>query len=156
MLVDLEDRRVVFSAGKHGILWKLDRETGEFLGHKETVFQNVFDHIDPETGAVTYRQDIADAQFEELVPACPSTAGGKNWHPMSYHPGSGLLILPLSQTCMELAAREVAFEIGSGGVGMSARPFFEMPDTEGRSASSPRSTPRPWKKSGASSSGRRS
>ncbi len=132
VLVDLEDRRVVFSAGKHGILWKLDRETGEFLGHKETVFQNVFDHIDPETGAVTYRQDIADAQFEELVPACPSTAGGKNWHPMSYHPGSGLLILPLSQTCMELAAREVAFEIGSGGVGMSARPFFEMPDTEGR------------------------
>ena len=132
VLVDLEDRRVVFSAGKHGILWKLDRETGEFLGHKETVFQNVFDHIDPETGAVTYRQDIADAQFEQLVPACPSTAGGKNWHPMSYHPGSGLLILPLSQTCMELAAREVAFEIGSGGVGMSARPFFEMPDTEGR------------------------
>ena len=47
-------------------------------------------------------------------------------------PGSGLLILPLSQTCMELAAREVAFEIGSGGVGLSARPFFEMPDTEGR------------------------
>ena len=132
VLVDLEDRRVVFSAGKHGILWKLDRETGEFLGHKETVFQNVFDHIDPVTGAVTYRQDIADAQFEQLVPACPSTAGGKNWHPMSYHPGSGLLILPLSQTCMELSAREVAFEIGSGGVGMSARPFFEMPDTEGR------------------------
>ena len=132
VLVDLEDRRVVFSAGKHGILWKLDRETGEFLGHKETVFQNVFDHIDPVTGAVTYRQDIADAQFEQLVPACPSTAGGKNWHPMSYHPGSGLLILPLSQTCMELAAREVAFEIGSGGVGLSARPFFEMPDTEGR------------------------
>ena len=132
VLVDLEDRKVVFSAGKHGILWKLDRETGEFLGHKETVFQNVFDHIDPETGAVTYRQDIIDAQFEQLVPACPSTAGGKNWHPMSYHPGSGLLILPLSQTCMELAAREVAFEIGSGGVGLSARPFFEMPDTEGR------------------------
>ena len=132
VLVDLDDRRVVFSAGKHGILWKLDRETGEFLGHKETVFQNVFDRIDPQTGAVTYRQDIIDAQLEELVPACPSTAGGKNWHPMSYHPDSGLLILPLSQTCMELAGREVAFEVGSGGVGMSARPFFEMPDTEGR------------------------
>ncbi len=132
VLVDLDDRRVVFSAGKHGILWKLDRETGEFLGHKETVFQNVFDRIDPQTGAVTYRQDIIDAELEQLVPACPSTAGGKNWHPMSYHPDSGLLILPLSQTCMELAGREVAFEVGSGGVGMSARPFFEMPDTEGR------------------------
>ena len=92
----------------------------------------MFDRIDPDTGAVTYRQDIADAQFEQLVPACPSTAGGKNWHPMSYHPGTGLLILPLAQSCMELAAREVAFELGSGGVGMSSRPFREMPGTDGR------------------------
>ena len=132
VLVDVGGRKTVFSAGKHGILWKLDRETGAFLGHKETVYQNVFDRIDPETGAVTYRQDIADAGFEQLVPACPSTAGGKNWHPMSYHPGSGLLVLPLAQSCMELAAREVAFELGSGGVGMSSRPFHEMPGTDGR------------------------
>ena len=132
VLVDVGGRKAVFSAGKHGILWKLDRETGAFLGHKETVHQNVFDHIDPETGAVTYRQDIADARFEQLVPACPSTAGGKNWHPMGYHPGSGLLVLPLAQSCMELAAREVAFELGSGGVGMSSRPFHEMPGTDGR------------------------
>ena len=132
VLVDVGPRKTVFSAGKHGILWKLDRETGEFLGYKETVYQNVFDHIDPETGAVTYRQDIVDAQFEELVPACPSTAGGKNWHPMSYHPEAGLVILPLAQTCMELAVREVPLELGSGGVGMSSRPFHEMPGTDGR------------------------
>ena len=131
VLVDVGGRRAVFSAGKHGILWKLDRETGEFLGYKEAVHQNVFDRIDPETGEVTYRQDIIDAQFEQLVPACPSTAGGKNWHPMSYHPGSGLLILPLAQTCMEIAVREVPLELGSGGVGMSSRPFHEMPGTDG-------------------------
>ena len=131
VLVDVGGRKAVFSAGKHGILWKLDRETGEFLGYKETVHQNVFDHIDPDTGAVTYRQDIIDAQFEQLVPACPSTAGGKNWHPMSYHPGTGLLIMPLAQTCMEIAVREVPLELGSGGVGMSSRPFHEMPGTDG-------------------------
>ena len=132
VLVDVGGRKVVFSAGKHGILWKLDRETGEFLGHKETVFQNVFDRIDPETGEVTYRQDIIDARFEQLVPACPSTAGGKNWHPMSYHPGSGLLILPLAQTCMEMAVREVPLELGSGGVGVSSRPFHATPGTDGK------------------------
>ena len=131
VLVDVGGRKAVFSAGKHGILWKLDRETGEFLGYREAVHQNVFDRIDPETGAVTYRQDIIDAQFEQLVSACPSTAGGKNWHPMSYHPGSGLLILPLAQTCMEIAVREVPLELGSGGVGMSSRPFHEMPGTDG-------------------------
>lgn len=132
VLVDVDGRSVVFSAGKHGILWKLDRETGEFLGYTETVYQNVFDSIDPDTGAVTYRQDIIDAEFEQLVPACPSTAGGKNWHPMSYHPGAGLLVMPLAQSCMEMAVREVPLELGSGGVGMSSRPFHEMPGTDGR------------------------
>ena len=123
VLVDVGGRPVVFSVGKHGILWKLDRRTGEFLGYKETVYQNVFERIDPDTGNVTYRRDIRDAKVGEAMSACPSTAGGKNWHPMSYHPGAGLLVIPLAQTCMEMTGREVALEEGSGGVGMQSEAF---------------------------------
>ena len=36
------DYNLDFTIGKHGILWKLDRRTGRFLGLKETVFQNIF------------------------------------------------------------------------------------------------------------------
>ena len=50
VLVDDQGQNYVFSAGKAGILWKLDRKTGKYLGHKEMVFQNVYDSIDP-----TYR-----------------------------------------------------------------------------------------------------
>ena len=50
VLVDVGGQKLVFTIGKAGILWKLDRKTGKFLGHKETVFQNVFDRIDPKTG----------------------------------------------------------------------------------------------------------
>ena len=131
VLVDVAGRLVVFSIGKHGILWKLDRSTGAFLGFKETVYQDVFERIDPDTGAVTYRQDIREATIDVAMSACPSTAGGKNWHPMSYHPGAGLLVIPLAQTCMEMTGREVALEEGSGGVGMRSRPFLEMPGTNG-------------------------
>ena len=127
VLVDTGGRKAVFSAGKHGILWKLDRETGEFLGHKETVYQNVFDRIDPETGAVTYRQDIADAQFEQLVPACPSTAGGKNWHPMGYHPGIGSAG-PAARAVVHGAGRPRGrLRARLGRRRMSSRPFHEMP-----------------------------
>ena len=35
VLVDVAGRPVVFSIGKHGILWKLDRRTGAFLGFTE-------------------------------------------------------------------------------------------------------------------------
>ena len=49
---------------------------------------------------------------------------------MSYHPGTGQLIIPLSQSCMEMSGREVEFKEGSGG-GAANRRFFEMPGTNG-------------------------
>lgn len=130
VLVDRGDDKFVLSIGKYGILWKNDRVTGEFKGFTETVFQNAFTNIDPDTGEVTYRQDIQNAQLNEWTSACPSSAGGKDWHSMTYHPPSGTIIAPLSQTCLENAAREVALVQGGGGVGAS-RKFFEMPGTDG-------------------------
>ena len=50
VLVDDDDQNLVFTVGKDGILWKLDRKTGKYLGHKETVFQNVWERFDPQTG----------------------------------------------------------------------------------------------------------
>ena len=130
VLVDRDGRRLVLSIGKHGILWKNDRETGEFLGFTETVFQNTFSNIDPQTGAITYRGDIIDAQIDEWTPACPSSAGGKDWHSMTYHPPTGVLIAPLSQTCPENQASAIELRPGGGGVG-AARLFFEMPGSDG-------------------------
>ena len=43
VLVDSGGQNLVFTVGKDGILWKLDRKTGRYLGHKETVFQNVWE-----------------------------------------------------------------------------------------------------------------
>jgi alcohol dehydrogenase (cytochrome c) len=51
VLIDVDGDKALFTIGKPGILWKLDRETGRFLDHRETVFQNVFDRIDPETAS---------------------------------------------------------------------------------------------------------
>ena len=49
---------------------------------------------------------------------------------MSYHPPTGVLIAPLSQTCLENRAMEVELEPGGGGLG-AARLFYEMPGTDG-------------------------
>ena len=47
VLVDAGNEKWVLSVGKDGVLWKHDRATGEYLGHAETVFQNVWASFDP-------------------------------------------------------------------------------------------------------------
>ena len=48
MLVDEGSQKLLLTAGKKGILWKLDRTNGKFLDYVPTVFQNVFTSIDPQ------------------------------------------------------------------------------------------------------------
>jgi alcohol dehydrogenase (cytochrome c) len=131
VLVDAGGQNLLFTIGKDGVLWKLDRKSGKFLDFKETVFQNIFDSIDKKTGEVHYRNEIVEQRAEEWVQACPSTEGGHNWQAMSYHPPTGQLIIPLSQSCMEMFGRPTEPKEGSGGTSANRR-FFEMPGSEGK------------------------
>jgi len=131
VIVELNGEPVVLSMGKHGILWKLDARDGRFRGLVETIYQNVFDYIDPQSGAVRYREDIASVEIGDWLSVCPSTAGGKNWHSMGYHPGSQLMIIPLSQSCMEFSPREAILEAGTPGTAGADRMFWPMPGTNG-------------------------
>jgi alcohol dehydrogenase (cytochrome c) len=131
LLVDDENQNLLFTVGKDGILWKLDRKTGKYLGHQETVFQNVWERFDPQTGRPSYRSDILEQRFGEWVQGCPSTEGGHNWPASSYHPGINALIIPLSQSCLELSAQKIEQKEGGGSGGGAARRFYEMPGSEG-------------------------
>jgi alcohol dehydrogenase (cytochrome c) len=135
VLVDGKDadqgQNFVFSAGKTGILWKLDRKTGKYLGHKEMVFQNVYDSINPTTGEPHYRNDIVEQRIGEGVLGCPSTEGGKNWPAMSYYPPGNRLIVPLSQSCLEFSAQVVDKTEGAGAGGGARARYFEMPGSNG-------------------------
>jgi alcohol dehydrogenase (cytochrome c) len=130
VLIDVGGDKTVFTIGKPGILWKLDRESGAFIDHHETVFQNVFDRIDPETGQPRYRADIVAGKVGEWVQGCPSTEGGHNWQAMTYNVPTRRLIIPLSQSCIEIRGQQVEFVAGGGSSGADRR-FFEMPGTDG-------------------------
>ena len=67
VLVDDNGQKLVFSAGKDGVLWKNERLTGKYLGHKETVFQNIYDSFDPVTGEPHFRNDIVEQRIGEWV-----------------------------------------------------------------------------------------
>jgi alcohol dehydrogenase (cytochrome c) len=131
VLVDAGDEKWVFSAGKDGVLWKHDRRNGRYLGHVETLFQNVWASFDRETGTPRYRDDILEHEVGEWIDGCPSTEGGKNWQAMSFHRPSRRMIIPLSQSCIAIRAQAIAQTPGGGSAGGADRRFYEMPGTDG-------------------------
>jgi alcohol dehydrogenase (cytochrome c) len=131
VLIDSGNEKWVFSAGKDGVLWKHNRRTGEYKGHVETVFQNVWASFNPDNGTPRYREDILNAQIGEWIDSCPSTAGGKNWHAMSFHAPSRQMIIPLSQSCAALRPQKIEQVAGGGSGGGADRRFYEMPGTNG-------------------------
>ncbi len=128
VLIDHGASKEVFTIGKTGFLWKLDRVTGKFLGIKPTVFQNVFAKVDEKTGALEYRKDILEQKTNQYYSSCPGPEGGHDWQATSYHQPTDNLIIPLSQSCVMIAGRDVDKKIGSGGTA-ATQLFFFMPGT---------------------------
>ena len=85
--------------GKTGVVYTLDRETGEFLWATPTVTQNVISHIDGATGAVTENSEVVFSALGQEVLACPSWAGGKDWEAGAYSPLPNMMYMPLRSTC---------------------------------------------------------
>ena len=130
VLIDVDGEPMLFTGGKEGFLWRLDRRDGSFRGLAETMPQDLFSEVDQETGRVTYRQDIIDAGVNEPIRGCPSIYGGRNWQASAYSPESGALVFPLHMLCMEFIGHEVELAEGAGGYGGESE-VFPMPEAEG-------------------------
>jgi alcohol dehydrogenase (cytochrome c) len=130
VLVNIDGQQLMFTIGKDGILWKLDRKTGAFIDFTETMFQNIFETLDRETGRVHYRQDIIDAKIGDPIDVCPGIYGGHNWQATAYNPHNGTLVIPLHQTCVEMVGQEVKMVEGYGGYGGASR-AYAMPGSNG-------------------------
>jgi alcohol dehydrogenase (cytochrome c) len=97
-----ERRRVVTGIpGKTGIVYTLDRATGEFLWARPTVEQNVVTKIDGATGDVIENDSLHFTAAHQTVFVCPTTNGGKNWPAGAYSPRTKTMYFPMANTCMK-------------------------------------------------------
>ena len=100
-----EVRKVITGIpGKTGIVYTLDRETGEFLWATPTVFQNIIQNIDGATGEVTENPEVVFRETEQIVFVCPTWLGGKNWETGTYSPLTNTMYYPLRNTCADMMA----------------------------------------------------
>ncbi len=95
-----EERRVVTGIpGKTGLVYTLDRATGEFLWARPTITQNVIERIDGATGAVEIRADALFTAPDQSRLICPTTNGGKNWPAGAYSPRTKTMYFTMANTC---------------------------------------------------------
>ena len=97
-------RGVTGIPGKTGIVYTLDRETGEFLWATPTITQNVVSGIDGATGAVTENAELIFTAAGQTVLACPHASGGKDWEAGAYSPRTNLMYMPLRNVCSRMRA----------------------------------------------------
>ena len=100
-----ERRKVVTGIpGKTGVVYTLDRETGEFLWATPTITQNVISDIDGATGAVTENSEVIFRSVGQEVLACPTWLGGKDWEAGAYSPLTNTMYFPLRNACARMLA----------------------------------------------------
>ena len=90
--------------GKTGVVYTLDRETGEFLWATPTITQNVISGIDGATGAVSENAELVFTAQGQTVLACPHASGGKDWEAGAYSPLTNTMYMPLRNVCARMRA----------------------------------------------------
>ncbi|MEP7352214.1 MAG: PQQ-binding-like beta-propeller repeat protein [Acidobacteriota bacterium] len=100
------ERRKVLTGipGKTGIIYTLDRQTGEFLWARPTVRQNVVANIDGATGKVTVNPETTFSAAGETHFICPTASGGKDFQAGAYSPVTNAMYYGLQNTCAEQTA----------------------------------------------------
>ncbi len=119
ILIDADGRSSVFTMGKLGILWELDRMTGKFLSVHDLGYQNLLD-VDRQTGKATYRPEMIPQAGVEIQ-FCPSSTGFKSLRAMAYHPETQAFYIPLILACQTGTFNEVKRVEGGGGSGGGRR-----------------------------------
>ena len=128
ILVDLgRGRSSVFSMGKLGILWELDRRSGAFVNARDLRYQNLID-VDPRTGKATYRPNMLPKPGVPIE-FCPTASGVKSLRAMAYHPGTQAFYIPLNLSCERGTFSNVERVEGGGGSGGGRRTNLMHPES---------------------------
>jgi alcohol dehydrogenase (cytochrome c) len=85
-------RKVMLWANRNGLMYVLDRTTGEFLLGKPFTNVNWMDGFDPKGRPHRVADKLPGPNAPVIM---PTVLGGTNWYPPSYSPKTGLFYIPL-------------------------------------------------------------
>jgi alcohol dehydrogenase (cytochrome c) len=115
-------RKLVVTGGKTAIFDAVDAATGAYVFGKDLGVQNLVTSIDPQTGEKTVNPAVQpEAGKPKLL--CPAASGARNWPATALNPQTGLLFIPITETCTEYTyAPRTPAETAAGGADMRFAP----------------------------------
>jgi alcohol dehydrogenase (cytochrome c) len=94
VLADIEFRgrmrKAMLWANRNGLMYVLDRTTGEFLQGKPFVKVNWMNGFDPKGRPIRVPGKVPVGSGGDGTPIMPTVLGGTNWYPPSFSPKTGL------------------------------------------------------------------
>ena len=128
-------RKVILQAPKNGFFYVIDRITGQFVSGVPFTATNWATGLDPVSGRPI---ESPQARYG-LTPVTltPGPPGAHNWHPMSFHPGTGLAYFPVRTNAFQYSI-DPAYKYNKGGrnLGVIAGPGA-LPRGSGEEPASP-------------------
>jgi len=105
-------RKVILQAPKNGFFYVIDRITGQFVSGVPFTATNWATGLDPLSGRPI---ESPQARYG-LTPVTltPGPPGAHNWHPMSFHPGTGLAYFPVRTNAFQYSI-DPAYKYNKGG-----------------------------------------
>jgi alcohol dehydrogenase (cytochrome c) len=129
--IDGRARKLVVTGGKLAIFDAVDAATGAFVFSQDAGYQNLITAIDPATGDKTVNP-AAQPEAGKAKFFCPSNFGARNWPATALNPHTGILYVPITETCADYTyAPGSAAQTAQGGVDMRFLPRI-APGSDGK------------------------
>jgi PQQ-dependent dehydrogenase (methanol/ethanol family) len=125
ILVDLnwkgQQRKVLVHPDRNGLVYVVDRTTGEVLSANFYHVVNSHEGVDLMTGRIKVKSDKYPIQDQVIRNSCPTAPGAKDWSPSSFSHKTGLLYIPHNNLCMDWESVEANYIEGTPYVGAEVR-----------------------------------
>jgi PQQ-dependent dehydrogenase (methanol/ethanol family) len=122
-LVNGRDRQVAVHPDRNGLIYVLDRATGEVLSADPFAPVNSNTGVDLKTGRLQMVEEKKPVEGKVVRNICPAAPGAKDWNPSAYSPRTGLLYVPHNMMCMDWESVPVSYIAGTPYVGANVKYF---------------------------------
>jgi lanthanide-dependent methanol dehydrogenase len=125
VLVDIEwqgkPRKALVHPDRNGLVYLLDRSTGEVLSANFYHAVNSHGGVDLKTGRYQPNEEKHPVDNKVIRDICPTAPGAKDWSPSAFSHQTGLLYVPHNNLCMDWESVEPNYIAGTPYVGAEVR-----------------------------------